>query len=209
MTYNIKCSFSSFLASFAFAFFVDIKSINYILRAMLNINEESGFMSNLYLIVIIVLLLTSLLQNNNLFKINRYIIFIVLYILFWYQYTNAVIGAPRVPFLYLCVFTVMAFLTPSLVQIDVKTTLKYIMVLPVLGVFYTDRIFESYNKDFDTISMMVSYAFLVPVLANIVYYRKFFKEDTRKERVLFGVASISNLFYLYQLIARGSRGPIL
>lgn len=208
MTYN-KLSFSSFLASFVLAFFVDIKCINYILRAMLNIEEDGGFMTLLYIVVFIALIFVSLLQKDNLSKINKYVIFIVIYILAWYQYTNNFIGTPRVPFLYLCVFTLVAFFAPSIVKIDFKTFIKSVILLPFLGVIYSSSIFSTQDSANNTISMQISYAFLVPVMATIIYLKLYYKQESYLWKII-GVLSIFvNSIYGYQLLSYGSRGPFL
>lgn len=209
MTYNSKSSFSSLLASFAVAFFIDIKCINYIMRAMLNIDEEGGFMSLLYIIVSISLLGISLLQKNSIFKIDKYVVFILVFILAWYQYTDAMIGVPRVPFLILGVFTLVAFITPSIVQINPKTYIKAVMLLPSLGVLYSSNIFSTQDSASETISMQISYAFLVPVMATIIYLKKYYRQESRFWKRIGGLSVFINAIYGYQILSLGSRGPFL
>lgn len=209
MTYNSKSSFSSLLASFAVAFFIDIKCINYIMRAMLNIDEEGGFMSLLYIIVSISLLGISLLQKNSIFKIDKYVVFILVFILAWYQYTDAMIGVPRVPFLILGVFTLVAFITPSIVQINPRTFIKTVMLLPSVGVIYSSSIFSLQDSTSETISMQISYAFLVPVMATIIYLRNYYKLESRFWKIIGGLSVFINAIYGYQILSLGSRGPFL
>ena len=206
---TFKDKISSFLASIAVAFFVDIKCINYILKAMFNFEEEGGFMPILYLSVIIVLLFVSLLQYKYLMKTNKYVIFILLYILAWYQFTTNVIGVPRVPFQFLCVFTLAAFLTPSIVQIDPKIFTKCVMLLPLVGVFYSKTIFSIQDSVSNTLSLQVSYAFLVPVIATIIYTKFYYRQENYIEKAI-GLFAVSvNLIYAYQMLSYGSRGPFL
>lgn len=207
MTFKDKISAS--LASIAVAFFIDIKCINYILKAILNIEEEGGFMPILYMTVIIVILFVSLLQYKYLMRINKYVIFIFLFILAWYQFTNSVIGAPRVPFQFLCVFTLAAFFAPSIIQIDPKIFLKFVMLLPSVGVFYSSTIFSIQDSMNNTLSLQVSYAFLVPVVATIIYVKFYYMQENHLGKAMGMLAVFINLIYVYQILSYGARGPFL
>ena len=211
MRYSSSFSFSSFLASFLVAFFVDVKCINYILMAITSsdIEEEGGFLMPLYIAVFVILIVVSALQKNNMFKMNKYMFFLILYILAWYQYTNAVIGAPRIRFLTLCLFTVVAFMTPSMVRINPKTFIKSVMLLPSIGILYSSRLFTITNNAYETLFMPICYSFLVPVLATIIYLKNYYKEEKLSWKILGMISVLINAFYGYQILSFGPRGPFL
>lgn len=202
-------SFATVLASVAVGFFVDIKCFNYILIALLNTNEESGFMSTFYVLIAGLLIAISYLQRNKLSSINKYVLFIVALIFLWYQYTSQTIATPRVPFLFLCVFTITAFVIPSMVSIDAKTFIKSVMLWPVIGVFYISRIFSIEDSDTETISIQVSYAFLVPVIATIVYLKNYYSTERPIQKLIGFVTVLVNLIFCYKMVSYGSRGPFL
>lgn len=211
MNYSGNCSFSSFFGSVLFAFFVDIKCINYILNAMLGTNseEEGGFLVTLYIAASVFLIITSILQKNSVFRINKYVIFLILYILAWYQYTNAVIGVPRIRYITLCMFTLVAFISPSMVQINPKIFIRSVMLLPLMGVFYSSVIFSIQGGQNELHYMPMCYAFLVPVLATIIYLINDYKQDSSFWKII-GMVSVSiNFFYGYKILTLGPRGPFL
>lgn len=176
---------------------------------MVNVEEDRGFMPILYSIIGATILFVAIIQKTSLSKINKYVIFISLFIVAWFQYTNMTIGVPRVPFQFLCVFTLLAFVAPSIVQINPKTFIKSVMLLPSIGIVYSSSIFSTQDSANDTISMQISYAFLVPVIASIIYLKLYYKHENRNWKIIGALAVLINSLYCYQMLSFGSRGPFL
>lgn len=174
-----------------------------------NSEEEGEFLVTLYISASVLLIIASILQRNSVFRINKYVIFMVFYILAWYQYTNAEIGVPRIRYLTLCMFILVAFITPSMVQINPKIFIKSVMLLPLIGFFYSPVIFSIQGGQNELHYMPMCYAFLVPVLATIIYLKNYYKRDSSFWKKI-GIVSVSvNFFYGYQILSFGPRGPFL
>ena len=199
---------SVIFASFLVALLVDVKSVNYVYGAILG-TEGDGFTSLLFPFIAVASLLTCMVQRRSLLKeVNPLVWVLSVFIMGFYFYTTQTIATPRVPLPFLLGFTILAFIIPSLLTIDTCTTLKAIMVIPAVGVFWLKSVFvPEEENELGLISMMRSYAFLVPVLANILYIMLYYKRDTTVQRRFILILSIVNAIYLYQIMKYGSRGP--
>ncbi|MBO4805955.1 MAG: O-antigen ligase family protein [Paludibacteraceae bacterium] len=202
-------SWSIFLASVSLAFFVDVKALNYIIRAVTQ-NLEGGFMSMLYIgISSVILLVSFFLQKHSFKSLFNYVGFLFLILICAYFYTNKNIGPVSVSFNLFAVFTLMAFVTPSLLEYDARIVLKTAMLLPIIGLFFSSRIFVVEFSSVGTVDMAVCYAFLVPIVANFIYCVVYYKQEKGFGKKLTIICTIVNLFYLAQMIKFGSRGPFL
>lgn len=198
-----------FIQSCLVALFMDINCINCILSSY-GISETSGTMTLLYISTIGLIIISSLFSHVK-WRIlqNKSLMFIIAYIAILYVFTLTSGGIPYVSFSIFFVFTIVAMIIPSITSIDTKTTLKAIMAYPIFGITRLSKIFvfESYWNEW--ISMGLSYAFLVPIVATITYFFIYFKDESRRGRIITLILSSVNFIYFLMLLQFGSRGPIL
>jgi len=197
-------------SSLLVALFVDTKAVNYVLGAFMGTGDE-GYTTLLFAIIAVSSLTILLLHTNILdMEVNLYVWLFSAFIMFFYYYTSSMIERPRVPLPFLLGFTLLAFNLPSLLKIDPRLTLRAAMTIPAIGVFLLGRVFiPEEENELGTVSMMRSYAFLVPVMANILYYLLYHKSERLSKDFLFLIISVINLIYLYKILSHGSRGPFL
>lgn len=202
--------FTVVIESVLLAFFIDIRAINWTLVYGFSFSE--GLMNLLYpacvgLILVIFPFQKSLSKTG---KFNKTSIFLVIYLLFYYFFTSIIIGEPHIPMLMFGVTTISAFILPQLVTIHVPLFLKTTMALPFLAILRLDSVFASI-VDWDMqLSMDTSYAFLIPIIANIVYLAKYFRSEIGIiPRALTIIFSAINLTFLLLMLQFGSRGPLV
>lgn len=189
-------------------FFADIKCINWALVYGGFVSE--GLMNILYPIVILFVVLFSLAASVRSMKVKNQYHFIFCVLLFlYYWFTTRVYGSPRVPMALFCVFTLFAFILPNICVVDTKILLKAMMFYPFFAILRLDLIFQTVTDWQDFINMDASYSFLIPVVANMVFLLNYFKEESKKEKILTIVLSLINSVYLMRLLIFGSRGVIL
>lgn len=167
-------------------------------------------MGLMYMILVIGLVLTGIGRQTKYItnSIFNYVGISLLCII-WYIFTITFIGNPSVSIQHFCIFTIAAFLLPGIVNIDTRIFLLSLLIIPSIGILYFDQIILNSISEEGVLSMGKCYAMLVPVLANIVYLRFFFKKEKIFMRILILPFTIINIFYLMQITIFGSRGPIL
>lgn len=203
-----KRPFCVIFMSLLFAYFIDIKCMNCIFSAFGFVFEGSSILALQYFIVIGLIFAIGFRYNNQVvFSAGFNVIAVLIYCILLYIITIAVVGKPTVSFSYFLVFTLAAFCIPSSVCIDLKLVIKAIMIFPIIGILNLQELFIPENEYSNTISMGESYAFLVPVIANIIYLKFYFKNDAYKVPML--VVSVVNIIYLLYLVTMGSRGPLI
>lgn len=197
-----------YINSVLLAFFVDIQCVNQYL-----ITFSTRFESIMtYLYVGIILLITSsgLITKKERYKHYPVLYLMVLtYILSLYFITSLTNKVPYTSLTFFLVFTVIAYLIPSLIVIDSKIVIKAAMLIPVPSVFRINEIFMMNGIDTDTISMGQSYAFLVPIVASAIYLVLYFKDENFVQKSIGLLGCCVSLLFLLQLLLYGSRGPIL
>ena len=201
-----KKPISIVLVTIALAFFINIKSVNCILGAILGFEEESGFMSILYASTVLFLFTISFLNIGKI-RFNKQVLIFALLLFVWYMYTKTFIQEPRVSIIFFGVFTISAFIIPSMIKVDAKLLLLAIMLIPTVGIMYVSKIFSTENSTNETITMTISYAFMVPVVATILYLFFYYKHDDVYAKSIALFASLINMFFLYEILSFGSRGP--
>lgn len=198
------------LLSLIVAFFVDIKPINMIFVSGNSIDQEdSGFMALLYPLTFFLLLLTSLFSKRIKWNFNSQVVFLLIYLLLFYGYTDFFIGPPRTRLPLLLAFVLCALVIPCITMIDTKYFLRGLMFFPSFAIFRLDTVFSSVKDWTDAISMDASYAFLIPIIASIVYIKTYLKFDDGHIRKVMLVLCLINSIFFAQLFLHGSRGPLL
>lgn len=190
------------------SFFADIKCINWGLVKGEFVNE--GIMASLYIATIGVAVISSFLYNKKIIKgVFSYPFMLSLILLFFYQCTVIFDGEPSVSLDFFIVFTIVSLMMPQFVRIDAKLFVEALMIFPSFSILRADLIFRSYLDWMDVLSMDVSYGYLVPIVANIVYLSKYFKGDSFVKKIFISFISIINLIFFFYLFLFGSRGPLL
>lgn len=198
-------------ASLIVALFIDTKSINYVLGAILSSGDE-GFTTPLFALIAVATLMIAMAQWHKLHsKVNLWVWLLSAFIIGFYFYTSRTIAIPRVPLPFLLGFTLMGFILPSVLKIDTRQTLRAIMAIPAIGVFWLNDVLRPEEEnEYGLISMMRSYAFLVPVMANILYILLYYKREHlgRVINNLFvWLITFINSIYFIKMVSSGSRGP--
>ena len=196
------------ITSVLLAIFVDIKFLNLIILAAMP--SFSGIMTLMYAIVVIGIIYMGVLKKNrNFVSLTPTQIAITTLCFLWYILTSAFIGEPSVPLSLFSIFTLAAFIIPSIICIDVRIFLLTLFILPSVGIFYIDQIIIKSIIEENTLSMGKCYSMLVPVLACFVFLRFFFMKENIWKRLLLLPFMAINIFYLIQMVMFGSRSPIL
>lgn len=190
------------------AIFCDIKSLNYALTYGGYIAE--GAMNLLYPLVIACIFLVSLIKKNfAIRKFYPYALFLLFYLILFYIITFCFVGPPYASVSFFAVFVICAFLIPQVSNINVKLMVKLIMCLPFFAVLRLNDIFGINQIYLNEISMDASYAFLLPIISNIVYIKFYFKEEKFLSKLITIAFSIINSIFLGYVLIFGSRGPII
>ena len=169
-------SFLLILHTIFVAIFCDIKSLNYALTYGGFIGE--GAMAVLYPVIVACIFSVSIIRSKFRFNSFRpYGLFLILYLVAFFFFTYFFIGPPHVSLSFFCVFVVCAFLIPNVTDVKVRLMIKFIMCMPFFAVFRLNQIFGITEIWLNEISMDASYSFLLPIIANIVYIRFYFKYE--------------------------------
>lgn len=204
---NDKMDTSILILSILIAFFIDIKAIN---RSLVYSGIASeGLMTLLYPVILMAIFILSIFSKKIRNRINGMLLFLIFYIAFFYFVTLYFIGSPYTSFPFVLVFVLAALAIPSIGMIYAKEFLFASMAFPCFAIFYLDRVFAMTKDWSNTVSMDVSYGFLIPIIANIVYLFYYFKDEKFLYRLFVVIISIINGVYFVQLFLHGSRGPLL
>lgn len=197
------------ITSFLLALFIDVKTINLVIIAA-QPSLAGIFMSAMYAIVAVGLFAIGLLvQKRDILNLRPNHIGICLLCIVWYAFTDTFIATPSVNVSYFGIFMVAAFLIPGLIRMDIRIFLLSLIIFPSIGVLYLDKIFFSEILETGIVSMGTCYAFLVPVLGNLVYLRFFYRKEPLWIKIVMLFFAAINIYYLVQMTMFGSRGPIL
>ena len=195
--------FNSILAGI----FVNTKCVTIILDNILN-NYSGSIMTTIYiLLALIVISSVILFQKKKVFVYNLRTLSFSLLLLLLYSITNSFIAPPFTQIQYFLIFTIFALILPSLITVDTKIFLRTIMYSSIPGIFFIQRIFILDVNN--VISMGTSYAFLLPVIATLVYLTFYLKYDVKMpHKFLCLISVISCIVYLLNMMKYGSRGPM-
>lgn len=203
---RIKCNWKITLMSLLLALFCDAKCLNVILTSG---NAEGGILAYIYIYTILSLVILGFLCKKSRIRINTSLTLMLFTIITCILSTISFVGMPSTSVLMILVQTFAAFLLPSLIIIDVRTFIYGLMIIPIPAIAKVNEIFVMNSIWYDAISMGLSYAFLTPVIASIVYIFVYFKHDKLLTRVLILPIVFVNFIYATYLILYGSRGPLL
>lgn len=193
--------------SFLIAAFASVKSIN---RALVfGFGYMEGIMPILYIGIAALLCVACLLGHRYCHKPSRNNLIIALYVLSFYFYTSFFIGPPLTGLPFVMCLVVFAMLIPSILSIDVRAFLIGLMLISSFSVLRMNQIFVMTSDWGNSVDMDVSYAYLVPIIANIVYFLHYFKNETNSAKMITLIITGVNLLFLLEIFLHGSRGPLL
>lgn len=196
------------IQSLLVAFFMDIKCLTIII-ASFGVDENSSTMTILYITTLLFILITSFIIRKKKPQIGKKCFLVISYIGLLYFLTIFFGGKPYVSLPHLLVFTVCAFVIPSITTVNAQLTLKAMMFYPIIGITQLSSIFVFVSDWNEWISMGTSYAFFIPIAATIVYLAIYFKKENIRNKLITILLSIINLIYLMFLFQFGSRGPLV
>lgn len=210
ISYNKVTSKAIFFYSFFTAFFCAIKTINvYLTRDLDPENAGGSLMAMMYIISIIGQILVSLIYGiSYIKKIPLDACFILFWILLFYFFTSFFIGKPYTNLPFFLVFTVLSFIIPFSVQIDGRLFVRFVMFFSLPAIFHLKQVFAPINDYTDYISMGISYSFLTPIVASMVYMFCYFQNERNLQKVFGLMGVLLNLVFATYLLTLGSRGPV-
>lgn len=191
------------------AFFCEIKTINSFLAFGVAADAEEGPMAMLYLFTIVAIFMLGLLYKPRGLKvISESAIFILFAVTGLYFFTTHFIAPPYTSLPFFIVFTLVSFLVPFVAQVEPRLFFKSLMLFATPAVFYLNSVFHFVSSYQEDISMGLSYSFLMPILASIIYMFLFFKDEKGWKRYLYLIVFCINMVFAYYVISFGSRGPV-
>lgn len=201
---------SIFFSTVFIAVFCDIKAINsYLVAGVGEMGEsESGPMAILYMISGIGAIITGVLSYQwKDRKIPLAATFILVWVTVFYFVTQFFIAPPYTRLMLFVVLTLVSFILPHITQIEGRLFLRFSMLLALPAVFRVNEIFQ-FSEYYDSITMGQSYAFLFPVVAAIVYFFIYFRDDSVSWKIISILLFVVNGVYAYYLVFFGSRGSV-
>lgn len=193
--------------SFLIAAFASVKSINKAL--VFGFGFADGIMPILYISIAVLLCLFGIYGHRYNHRPNAKNVMIASYVLAFYILTSQFIGPPLTSLSFVLCLVIFAMFIPSIFAIDVRAFIIGLMTISSFSVLRMKQIFVLTSDWGNSVDMDVSYAFLVPIIANIVYVIHYYKNDNGMGKTLTLVVSFINSFFLIELFFHGSRGPLL
>lgn len=198
------------LASLLVGFYIDVKCINWTLAYGFFFSNEVGFMSLLYPSVVagifILYFFTNIKGETNFFLTP---FFLAAFLILFYSVTSTFVGPPRVSVAFFSLFTIVGLVLPCFTIVNGKYLLISIMLWPCFAIFKLDQVFRMALSWQDVISMDASYAFMVPVIATIVYLFTYYRTDCKWPKMFITILVFINSIFFLKLFLFGSRGPLL
>ncbi len=185
--------------------YISIPAINVIICALFP-SLSGSLMTFLYLVIGSIIVIKSILKKQK-----RYISYqqIGLFVLLLIFFTATILITPysTIKITKFLPLTLIPYLIPVFMNIDGEKMLKYLMSIPVFGVFFINKIFNIVGYKYESVTMGISYAFLPSVIAAIVFWGNY--ASSYKRNILILAVTMVDLVYAYELIKFGSRGPVL
>lgn len=188
------------------AVFLDTRCLNWAITKFFSLGE--GLMAPLYISEILMIFVCALLSKMKI-RIPGYCIFLSLILIAFYILTGFFVHPPKVSVSYFSVFTIASFLIIHFVKVDVRLLLKATMFLPAFSILKVNVVFSSYVDWALKLPMDISYGYLVPIVANIIYVHFYFKDERKLQKIILLIGSIINLVFCTYIVLFGSRGPML
>ena len=201
-----KVSKVVWMSSVLFGLFADVRCLNRVIISFLPFSGE-GIMSYIFIAIFLAVFFLCA-KHKKLIKPTPEVGLIVGFLLLFFLLTLLFVGMPEVSVLDFFVFTICAFVLPFLSCVDGKIMLRTMILAPVAGIFKLSQIFVL-DEIVGNIDMSITYAFLPPVVASIVYLFVYYNNDSLKCKVIILLSCVINLVYLIEMMLFGSRGPIL
>lgn len=142
------------------------------------------------------------------FKMPLVVAFISLVLLLAYYFTvNFSSYSTTAEFKYYFCMVILPLIITQ-VRINAKVLLLTTMMIPLFGFPAIDSLMFIVSQEGD-LGMGVSYAFMLPAIATIVYLFCFIKHDSLRMKCFVIFLSTVNFIFLFMIISYGSRGVVL
>lgn len=196
------------IQSILVAFFADIRCINWGLTKGGFVGE--GAMSLLYIVIVGLIIVSTVFSRRSLaYSFRGYSIFFPLFLLLFYAVTSIFVAPPVVSIPFFLIFTIIAFLIPHITLVNSYLMLKSMMILPSFAILRFHDVFASVVDWTNRLPMDVSYGYLIPIIANIVFLWFYFKEENKFAKLVTIIFSTINFLFFLNILLFGSRGPLL
>lgn len=188
------------------AFFAEIQTFNLILSRIFP-SSAGNILSQLYFVGIVPLLLLSVFLWKGNKKIDLWSIIIALSILAAYKLSPKFAGGGGFSSVLFYTFAIVPLLIPQISRINAKIFVMALMILPSFSIFFLSTVFTF--TLYSTIGMDMSYAYVCPIIAALIYIMKYWKEDSGLIKYIMIVVFMINCVFFVYMIFSGSRGPSL
>lgn len=196
----------NFIQTLVLAIFLNTRCLNWAVTKFFSLGE--GIMAPLYILEILIICVCAIWSKQKI-RIPGYCIFLSFALILFYYLTCIFVHSPIVSIPYFSVFTIASFLIVHFVKVDVKLLLKATMLLPAFSILKVNEVFSSYVDWALKLPMDISYGYLVPIIANILYMYFYYKDEKKFQKILLIVGSIINIIFCVYIVLFGSRGPML
>ncbi|MEG0034733.1 O-antigen ligase family protein [Anaerorhabdus sp.] len=188
------------------ASYISIPLFNQIIRTVF---PSLYIMSKMYLFGIILLILIiflKLILQTKYKGINKYNFIFTLYIVFMLLISllsqkSASTSTTIVS------YVIVPLLSGMIIKLDAAKLIKYLLIFSTLLLLVSNKIIIVDSNGY--ISMGLSYIYMIPIVASIIYIMVLIKHENKEQKYFFGILSFLQLSILLKLLQYGSRGPIL
>ena len=192
-----------FISSFSVALFSILPLLNLIIMRITGAGE--GILGALYIFSVSLIVLLAVKYNRNIIVPWKSFWLILFTLLISFILSQGVSLPSVMRPIFFAVCTIVAFIIAQLVTIDSKTTIMFMASLPAIGILFI----SSFFAEDGSIKMNVTYAFLVPIIAALVYANTYYKEDKGRKKLFMLIVLIINFVYFVICLLFGSRAPSL
>lgn len=190
------------------AFYVNIPAINAIVTTISSA-AAGVFMSFAYIFVVGCFCATFLFQAlTRPVKVYLTVLVYILIPIFAFLLTFMIKPHSSVDIVFFALRVVFPLFFMSTCNFDERVFLKATMFIPIIGIFFVDKIFVRIQYD-EVISMGLTYAFLPVIIATVVYIARYLGKIKGWSRIVDIIPIAVNIVYGTNVIMYGSRGPIL
>ena len=182
------------------ALFIATNAINLIATRALPVREN--FMSVFYALTGFGIVISYLAAGGaHKLKMHVWHFFCVVIVVLYYLFTYLMFGKSSLSLSFFIVFVLLPLFIPMIAEIDTKLLLRIIFVIPSFGILRVQSIFLLTQKN--TMTMGDCYALLIPIISALTYLMIFYKEDSKKTRLLLLPSIVVNFIYYLRIVLYG------
>ena len=190
------------LGNLSVAFYLNCQFVRSILAAIV-----PGFTAHGIRFVIVISAVLFLLSIRKI-AIGLYQILIPFVIVLYYLVTNYLFpGGSATSFFEVFSYAIMPFFL-TMLDVDMSKVVKLTLIITAPAMLVSNKIFVHLGSG-NVIKMLLSYSILFSAscgLTYLLYYRGY---DRKAGKFIYTVLCLPQIYYLYEMVSFGSRGPIL